>query len=69
MWLDMYIEKMNNDIINSQAGETEHLTRRNDALLSLLHNDNIVIRLADKGSGILVLDNVKYIESLQKEME
>ena len=28
-----------------------------------------MIRPADKGSGIVVLDKVKYIQSLQKEME
>ena len=32
-------------------------------------NDNIVIRPAHKGSGIVVFDKVKNIGSLQKEME
>ena len=34
-----------------------------------MHNNEIVIRPADKGSGIVVLDREEYIESLEKEME
>ena len=35
---------------------------------SLLNNEYIVIRPADKGSGIVVLDKDDYINKLQKEM-
>ena len=80
MRLDMYVEMVKTDIINSMKklrklnispGENDaflSLLHNND-ILSLLHNDDIVIRPADKGSGIVVLDKVKYVESLQKEME
>ena len=71
MWLDMYIEMVKTDITNSlqKLGKLNISPGENDAFLSLLHNDDIVIRPADKGSGIVVLDKVKYIQSLQKEME
>ena len=71
MWLDMYIEMVKTDITNSlqKLGKLNISLGENDAFLSLLHNDDIVIRPADKGSGIVVLDKVKYIQSLQKEME
>ena len=71
MWLDMYVEMVKTDIINSlkKLGKLNISPEENDAFLSLLHNDDIVIRPADKGSGIVVLDKVKYVESLQEEME
>ena len=41
--------------------------RQND--LSLVHNDNIIIRPADKRSGIAVIDKSEYMEKMRKEME
>ena len=35
---------------------------------SLLQDDDIIIRPADKGSGIVVMDTQKYIEGLEEEM-
>ena len=71
MWLDMYIEMVKTDITNSlqKLGKLNISPGENDAFLSLLHNDDIGIRPADKGSGIVVLDKVKYTQSLQKEIE
>ena len=40
-----------------------------DVFLSLVHNGNIIIRPADKGSGILVIDKSEYMEKMRKEME
>ena len=34
-----------------------------------MHNDDILIRPADNGSGMAVIDKEDYIESLEKEME
>ena len=38
------------------------------ALVELLKDDSIVIRPADKGSGIVVLNSVDYREQLKKEV-
>lgn len=40
-----------------------------EAFKTLLFNDQIVIRLADKGSGIVILDKQAYIDSLEIEMQ
>ena len=37
--------------------------------IELLHNNDIVILSADKGSGIEVMDTERYMESLREEME
>ena len=36
---------------------------------SLLHDDSIIIRPADKGSGIVIMDTQKYIEGLEEEIQ
>ena len=39
-----------------------------DAFLSLVHNDNIIIRPADKGSGIAVMDKSRvYGENEERD--
>ena len=71
MRLDMYIEMVKTDNTSSRQ-KLEKLNispGENESFLSTLHNDNIVKRPADKGSGIMVLDKVKYIQSLQQEIE
>ena len=35
----------------------------------MLHNKKIIIRPADKGSGIVVVDKEEYIKSLEEEIE
>jgi len=69
-WLDLYIEMVKNDIVNSlkKVGKMNVTVEEQKAFQSLLHNKDIVIRPADKGSGIVVLDKTDYISSLQNEM-
>ncbi|XP_053394169.1 uncharacterized protein LOC128555550 [Mercenaria mercenaria] len=71
MWLDLYIEMVKNDIVNclKKVGKMNVTAEEQKAFQSLLHNNDIVIRPADKGSGIVVLDKTSYLNSLQKEME
>ena len=35
---------------------------------ALLHDDSIIIRPADKGSGIVIMDTEKYIDGLEEEI-
>ena len=69
--LDLYIELVKGDVIASLKRSTKlNLTRdENSAFYELQHNKDIVIRPADKGSGIVVVDRDSYVKSLQKEMD
>ena len=69
-WMDTYIELVKNDIVNNlkKGGKLNLSSDEKDAFYSLLHNENIVIRPADKGSGIVVVDKTEYIHRLLKEM-
>jgi hypothetical protein len=70
-WLDMYIELVKNDVINNigKSGKLNTTRNERDAFFSLLQNPRIVIRPADKGSGIVILDKEDYIKKLHSEME
>ena len=67
----MYIELVKTDIVNNfkKAKKLNLTAEEHDAFLSLIHNDNISIRPADKGSGIAVIDKSEYMENMRKEME
>ena len=69
-WLDTYIELVKNDVINNlkKGGKLNLSQDEKNAFYSLLHNEDIVIRPADKGSGIVVVDKTEYINRLHKEM-
>ena len=43
--------------------------QENTAMHELLHNDKIVIRSADKGSGIVIVNKEDYISKLREEMK
>ena len=60
----MYIELAKTDIVNNlKKAKKLHLTAEgHDAFLSLVHNDNIIIRPADKGSGIAVMHKSEYMK-------
>ena len=69
--LDLYIDLVKDDVLGSlKKSKKINLSKEeNSAFHELLHNKEIVIRPADKGSGIVVLDREEYVESLEKEME
>ena len=62
---------MKSDIIAGLVWtKTLNLTQQeNDALHELLHNDKIVIRPADKGWGIVIVNREDYINKLTEEMD
>ena len=55
----MYIELVKTDIVNNlkEAKSLNLTTEEHDAFLSLVHNDNIIIRIS------------KYMEKKRKEMD
>ena len=66
----MYIGLVKNDIVNNicKAGKMNLNREEKEAFYALLNNEEIIIRPADKGSGIVVLDKEDYINKLQGEM-
>jgi hypothetical protein len=70
VWLDLYIELVKNDVVGSlrKAGNLNVTKEENSAFMSLLHNKDIVIRPADKGSGIVIVNKSDYIDKLYQEM-
>lgn len=69
-WLDMYIDVVKNDIVQSlKTNINMNITpSESRALKELLDDDEIVIRPADKGSGIVVINSTDYMGNLEKEM-
>ena len=57
-WLDLYIQTVKEDIVkNIKTQYKKNLSKREEAAVKdLLLDDSIVIRPADKGSGVVVLD-------------
>ena len=71
VWLDTYIEVVKSDIIAGLV-RTKALNLRkqeNNALHELLHYDKFVIRPADKGLGIGIVNREDYINKLTEEMD
>ena len=69
-WLDLYIELVKNDVVNNlrKAKKLNISKEEEAAFYSLLHNEDIIIRPADKGSGIVVINKTDYIRKLETEM-
>ena len=69
-WLDAYIDAVKSDVINGIQKKVESNLAKEErkALVNLLNDASIVIRPADKGSGIVVIDTDEYVEKLEREM-
>ncbi|KAH3721073.1 hypothetical protein DPMN_063988 [Dreissena polymorpha] len=61
-WLDAYIEAVKNDILNGieEKGQPNITKQEKQALQTLLNDSSIIIRPADKGSGIVITDANEY---------
>lgn len=70
-WLDYYIENVKNDIVKGLTRNFKMNIAKGEekALRDLMNDSSIVIRPADKGSGIVVMDTVDYKSQLEKELE
>ena len=69
-WLDMYMAEIKREII-SQANKksSKNLSKDEEqALLNLVEDESIIIRPADKGSGIVIIDADDYKERLLQEV-
>ena len=69
-WLDEYIRQVKEDVIRGlKRNFSSNITRAEEkAMKELLTDQSIVIRPADKGSGIVIMDTDKYVDQVEKEM-
>ncbi|XP_052223979.1 uncharacterized protein LOC127839634 [Dreissena polymorpha] len=69
-WLDTYIQAVKDDIICGLKRKFKYNLSKSEeqAIKELLHDDDIVIRPADKGSGIVIMDREDYVKKLKCEM-
>ena len=67
----MYIDCVRDDIVQGlKKNPIMNITKEEEkAFQDLLNDDSIVIRPADKGSGITALNRKDNIDELEKEME
>ena len=68
--LDLYIELVKEDIVSGLKWKTSNNISSDEeiALKELMNDDSIIIRPADKGSGIVVMETSQYIEQVQKDI-
>ena len=69
-WLDQYITEVKHDIINGLKRDFKmNVTKAEEnGLKSLMHDDSLVIRPADKGSGLVIMDADKYRCDIEQEL-
>ena len=70
-WICTFRQYLKEDIVkNIKTQYKKNLSKREEAAVKdLLLDDSVVIRPADKGSGVVVLDAKDYEERLKKELE
>ena len=69
-WLDLYIEEVKREVMAGVVkGRKSNLTPgEEEALMELMINRDVVIRPADKGSGVVVMNTSDYWDKLRKEV-
>ena len=69
-WLDLYLEEVTASIIQDNKRKVNgNLSRaEEEALRSLVGDESIIIRPADKGSGIVIMDTKDYLQGLEQEI-
>lgn len=70
-WLDAYIKAVKDDIMSGLKWRFKMNVSKEEetAIQELLRNDGIVIRPADKGSGVVIMDTAEYVRKLEDGME
>ena len=69
--LNAFIEKVNNDLsdLDIDISVDQNLTREErNALKELRDNDNIIIKKADKGSSIVVMNKDDYVKEAERQL-
>lgn len=69
-WLDLYLEEVTAGVIREtrKRGKGNLSSDEESALLGLIRDDSIVIRPADKGSGIVIMNTQDYLDKLDQEV-
>ena len=70
-WLDLYIEEVSNSVVRGlrKKGRANLSKDEDEALISLMKDDSIIIRPADKGSSFVIMNKKDYISGLSDEVE
>ena len=70
-WLDKCIEMVKSDVIAglTRAKTLDPSKQENSTMHELLHNDNILIRPADKGLGIVIVNREDNTSKLKREIK
>ena len=70
-WLDLYIEEVTSGVIQGlrKTGRSNLSKGEDEALLSLMKDDSIIIRPADKGSSFVIMNKEDYIDQLSDEID
>jgi hypothetical protein len=68
--LDAYIDAVKEEIFKGMKKKVLHNISRLEeiAMKDLLEDETVVIRPADKGSGMVILDSDKYNEDIENEL-
>ncbi|KAF0287549.1 hypothetical protein FJT64_014057 [Amphibalanus amphitrite] len=69
-WLDLYLEEVTTSVLREtrSRGIGNLSADEEEALSGLIKDDDIVIRPADKGSSVTIMNTADYIDKLNREM-
>ena len=70
-WLDLHLEEVSASVVRGlrKKGKSNLSRAEDEALISLLKDDSIIIRPADKGSSFVLMNKDDYITRLAEEVE
>ena len=70
-WLDLYLEEVTATVIRESRSRDNLVSNlsqdEEEAIQMLIRDDSIVIRPADKGSGIVILDTEDFMKNWNRK--